>query len=107
MLVTPTTSHHNTKEVPELVMASLTDSTDNCTWGMTHVLWSKKVPTTTTMPTVQWQDLNTECPPTTVLESQHILAHFGTLGTYSCSVGKLVIVTDLGILVNSRHMSSS
>ena len=100
MLVTSSTSHHSTKEATGLVTVSLADSTDDCTeihTGNDTSLGSKKVPTT---PSLQHNDriltwnahrLRQHC-----WKSQHVLATKSILGTYSCSLGKSVIVTDLG-----------
>ena len=56
VLVTSTTSRHNTKEGIELVMVSLADSTDDCTgiyMGDDTNLGSAKEPTTPTMSTAK------------------------------------------------------
>ena len=56
------------------------------------------MPTTPTTPTARRQDLDQECPPTRTLslESQHNSAKY-TRYLKSCSKGKSVTITDLGI----------
>ena len=66
-------------------------------WGMTQVKGSEKVPATPTTPTARRQDLDQERPWTrNMLESQHSLAKY-TRYLHSCSKGKSVTLTDLGI----------
>ena len=84
----------------KLVTVSLVDSTDDCTGihtGNYASEGSEKVPTTPTMPTAKWQDLDQERLPTrnTSLESQHILAKY--IRYIKLLKGKSVTITDLGI----------
>ena len=74
-------------------------------WGITQFTGSEKVPTTPTMPTARRQDLDQERPSTrNTLESQHISAKY-TRYLKSCSRGKSVTLTDLGIF--SQFVSKS
>ena len=73
-----------------------------------QVKGSEKVPTTPTTPTARRQDLDQEHPPTRTssLESQHNSAKY-TRYLKSCSKGKSVTITDLGIFQpNCRQISS-
>ena len=66
--------------------------------GMMQVKGSEKVPTTPNTPMARRQDIDQERPSTRTssLESQHNSAEY-TRYLKSCSKGKSVTLTDLGI----------
>ena len=105
VFVISTTSCHSTKESTRLVMVSLADSTDDCTGmctGNDANLGSEKVLMT---PSPQHNDrISTQNAYWLWQQFFEVTINFGhksTLDTYSCSLGKSVIVTDLGKLVGN------